>query len=279
MPNDCLTFAVLFRDSLSWSWVVSQRNTTAQIFTYMPRALAAALDIEHLAINTLHLERYKNHSTVPRTLYVAYAPNSTATALRNAILQRDSPLYSSHISKVATELVSQIDSSYDPFWYTGIPRGDSGAHVHARDQAIAGGVGGIGGAAVLVILFYVFQRALRRYRTVKEEKYLQRRGTIHSFSGLVPEHENDYGAIDPVSAQLGNAASSVLSNNSTAHHAVGSASHEFDSSSSLRSLYSTHSRHPPHSPLVYSPDVQLSPDTAARSHYPYPVTKILGKAL
>lgn len=281
VPNDCLTFAVLFRDSLSWSWVVSQRNTTAQIFTYMPRALAAALDIEHLAINALRLERYKNHSTIPLTLYVAYAPNSTATALRSAILQRDSPLYSSHVSKVATELVSQINSSYDPFWYTGIPRGDSGDHVHARDQAIAGGVGGIGGAAVLVILFYVFQRALRRYRMAKEEKYLQRRGTIHSFSGL-PEHENDYCATDPVSVQLGHATSSVLGNNSAAHHAVGSArysSHEFDSSSSLRSLYSTHSRHPPHSPLVYSPDVRLSPDTAARSHYPYPVTKILGKAL
>lgn len=279
VPNDCFVFAVLFRDSLPWSWVAHQRNTTAQIFSYLPKVLAAALDIDSPAINTLRLERYTNKSSVmPRTLYVAYAPNSTAKALQTAVTQKSSPLYSSGFSGVSAELIHEIDSEYDPLWYMGRPKDD---HKHespnVSDQAIAGSVGGVGGAAALGILYFIFQQRVRRRRMIKEDQLLQRRCTIQSFSGLEPEQEDAY---DPANrdenAPIVNASCSSLGLANVPHVSLGSTVHASDvpeSPVSLRTLPSLRSIYPVIP--VYPPPA----NETASSEPPAPVKKVLGKAL
>ncbi|WFD35683.1 hypothetical protein MCUN1_002544 [Malassezia cuniculi] len=286
MPNDCFEFAVLFRDTLPWSWLVTQRNTTAQIFTYLPRVLAMALDIEHEAITTKRLEKYTNSSTqVPLALFVAYAPNSTAEALRAAVMKTSSPLYKKRVPRVAEELINQINTSYDPLWYHGKPDTPSTNFEQSRQQAIAGGVGGVGGAAVLGLLFYLLQRYNHRRRIMQEKEMLQRRGTIHSFSGLAPDQDSDFDASSQViGIQLGSAASHSQSSESVPHIPVGNALHTVQSIDS--SLHSVRSEQSIQTNLSSS-----NWPNSANSRYPQqhpdfmfpgstaPVTKVLGKAL
>lgn len=279
VPNDCFVFAVLFRDSIPWSWVAHQRNTTAQIFSYLPKVLAAALDIDSPAINTLRLERYaKKSSVVPLTLYVAYAPNATAKALHRAVTQKSSPLYSGDFGGVSAELIHEIDSTYDPLWYMGRPKDD---HKHesprVSDQAIAGSVGGVGGAAALGILYFIFQQRVRRRRMIKEDQLLQRRCTIQSFSGLEPEQEDVYDQTNrDENGPTVNASYSSLGLANVPHVSLGSTVHASDvpeSPVSLRTMTSLRSIYPA-IPVCPPPTNETT-----SSEPPAPVKKVLGKAL
>ena len=279
VPNDCFVFAVLFRDSLPWSWVTHQRNTTAQIFSYLPKVLAAALDIDSPAINTLRLERYTNKSSVvPLTLYVAYAPNTTAKVLQTAVTQKSSPLYSIYFSGVSAELIREIDSTYDPLWYMGRPQGDHRHESpHVSDQAIAGSIGGVGGAAALGILYFIFQQRVRNRRMIKEDQLIQRRCTIQSFSGIEPEQEVAYDTADRNdNVPIVNASCSSLGLANVPHVPLGSTIHASDvpeSPVSLRTMSSLR--------YIY-PTIPVCPpptNATASSEPPAPLKKVIGKAL
>ena len=57
-PNTTL-ISVLLSNSLSWSWLLSNSDASAQVFAYMPELLADALKINHSEVMTSSLEAYE----------------------------------------------------------------------------------------------------------------------------------------------------------------------------------------------------------------------------
>ena len=49
--------SILFKSTIPWVWITSQRETTAQIFTYMPQIIAHAIQCAASDVSTVELRR------------------------------------------------------------------------------------------------------------------------------------------------------------------------------------------------------------------------------
>ena len=192
-PDGSIKFGIVFRPSMPWTWVVLQRDTTAQIFNYMPPILASAIGADDSSqVVTCKLKEYSDANvSEPRTLYLGYVPQNLSEALRSQVMDTTSQLYTATLDPVPKQLVAQIDPNFDPLMFSSR---DDGTQPHTLRDALVGSFSGIGGAAVLCLLMVFFHRKHgKRLPNMKRKSNIDRRATIKSFSGL--DHDADVPAV------------------------------------------------------------------------------------
>lgn len=180
-PKDTTSIAVLFKRTMPWMWVVEQRETAAQIFTYMPRLLATGIGSDPQAVTTKELRAYAINDTV-LTLYLAYVPFNKADDLQAALQDPTAAMTPPNATPVEVQLLKQIDPSFNILAYT--PTDPDGAPntipLNAR-TALVSSFSGIAGLALLGFAVWLVRRCNRR-RVEKQRR--ERRNTIQSFSAL-----------------------------------------------------------------------------------------------
>lgn len=90
--------SILFGPELAWLWMTQNSQASAQLFTYTPLAIAAALNISPSLVRTVSLAAYQpsgydgNAATI-LTVYLAVIPTVDVDALQAQIKAPNSPLY------------------------------------------------------------------------------------------------------------------------------------------------------------------------------------------
>ncbi|WFD18367.1 hypothetical protein MCAP1_000569 [Malassezia caprae] len=180
-PSNATLISILFQRNLSWYWIVTQRATTAQIFTYMPKVLSAALNISESQVYTSKLMMFKPLSDehVTRTLYLGYVPSDCTAVLKALVQDPDSGLYQQSGSSIEQELVSLIDTTFDPLTYAKSMSDDQHGTVAPQTRNVL--VGSFSGAAGAVLLGVLAWWLRKRYTQQAGIKAASKRNTIQSF--------------------------------------------------------------------------------------------------
>lgn len=97
-PANSTLVSVLLTPSLSWSWLLSNSNASAQIFAYMPVLLANKLDLPQTSVLTDSLEAYeppnwRGNDKDVRSVWLGYVPTSKVDSLAQMIVDTQSALY------------------------------------------------------------------------------------------------------------------------------------------------------------------------------------------
>lgn len=173
--------AVLFKRTMPWLWVVEQRETAAQIFTYMPRLLATGTGSDPQAVTTKELRAYTLNDTV-LTLYLAYVPVDKVQELQAALQDPTAAMTPPHATPVEVQLLSQIDPSFDILAYSPTDSDDASNTIPLNTRtALVSSFSGIAGLALLGFVVWLVRRCNHRRM---EKQRLKRRNTIQSFSAL-----------------------------------------------------------------------------------------------
>lgn len=160
---------------------MTQRATTAQIFTFMPKILSTALGVDESQVSTSRLMMYETATddSVVRTLYLCYVPTNYTEALKQLIQNPQSLFYRQNQSSIEQELVSLIDPTFDPLAYANTSDGGtSGALAPQTRNVLVGSISGAAGAVLLGVLAW-WVRKRHADRVVMEGK--SKRNTIQSF--------------------------------------------------------------------------------------------------
>ncbi|CCU98030.1 unnamed protein product [Malassezia sympodialis ATCC 42132] len=179
-PSNTTLIAILFQRSLSWYWIVTQRATTAQIFTYMPKVLSTTLNISESQVYTSKLMMLKSSDErFTRTLYLGYVPSACTAALKEMVQDPHSNFYQQSGSNVEQELVSLVDPTFDPLTYAKSEGNDRHGDVASEMRnALVGSFSGAAGAVVLgVLAWWLRRRCIRKAAADAASK----RDTIQSF--------------------------------------------------------------------------------------------------
>lgn len=180
--------SILFKSTLSWSWIVAQRGTTAQIFTYMPQLLAHATDDTEQDVQTVQLMRYEDPAAGPandaRVVYQAYMPSAKGRYLHDALSKNLSVFDDPTLNPVAQQLAATIDTSFDVLSLDMAPDPHTGLTPTARD-ALIGMLVGLGGLLVLGFAIVMLCR-YREKRRRSSGPGLHRTDTINSFGNMTP---------------------------------------------------------------------------------------------
>ncbi|KAI3625808.1 hypothetical protein CBS9595_001169 [Malassezia furfur] len=180
-PKDTTSVAVLFKRTMPWLWVVEQRETAAQIFTYMPRLLATGTGSDPQAVTTKELRAYTLNDTV-LTLYLAYVPVDKVQELQAALQDPTAAMTPPHATPVEVQLLSQIDPSFDILAYSPTDSDDASNTIPLNTRtALVSSFSGIAGLALLGFVVWLVRRCNHRRM---EKQRLKRRNTIQSFSAL-----------------------------------------------------------------------------------------------
>lgn len=166
---------------MPWPWVVSQRDTTAQIFTYMPQLIATGIEDAPSSVVTKELREYTVNDT-SRTLYLVYIPNARVDEFKSAIQSPLDKMAPAQANGVEQELLEQIDTSFDGYAYAAtLPPDDPHPVPATTRDALVGCFTGVAGLALTGFFIWLMQRFHRRSIARKKR---ERRGTIKSFSAL-----------------------------------------------------------------------------------------------
>lgn len=190
-PADATLIAILFKPTLPWAWIVEQRSTTAQIFTYMPEIIANAVSIKTLDVVTVKLRRYdpQDGDTLYkyRTLYLAYMPKKLSVQLQELIKTNSSLIFNPGGGAVPSQLANEIDPTFDLLEFAQDDEIEED-HVKANDtrNALVGSFVGVGGAVTLGVLIWLLQRHLKK-RKHRESKRVSRNDSILSFGNDSPD--------------------------------------------------------------------------------------------
>ena len=112
VPNDFMLISILFTDALSWSWLLSNSDSSAQVFAYMPQLIATVLNTTTSNIYTDSLQAYQTANSSGTgdilAVYLAYIPSSDVDVLSDAIKAPNSAFYTSGsgISKDLSQVVN-----------------------------------------------------------------------------------------------------------------------------------------------------------------------------
>ena len=212
-PSGTTSIALLFKDTMPWSWVVNQADLTAQIFGFMPGLISGSIteeEEETAEVTTVRLQQYNLAGTwgaqKARTMYVAYIPTSQVEELQSMIKNTSSPFYQGSTDGAALQLAQEVDSSFDILTAAGVVKDlnasesqQSGSKDEQQSTLRNGliGVGtSIGGCAALVIGYMYWKRQQRRkVRSSTGSDMVGRSGglgvtrprTIQSFGGGLRE--------------------------------------------------------------------------------------------
>ncbi|WFC98063.1 hypothetical protein MYAM1_000785 [Malassezia yamatoensis] len=179
--KDSALVGVQFKPSLPWMWIVSQRKTTAQIFTYMPKLLANGIQMDPGSIKTKELRAQPVNQTL-RTVYLAYIPKSKLSDARAAL---DNPLAKMSVddlNAVEKQLLEQIEQAFDFSSLSSLSKDEPEQVPLNTRTALVSSFSGVAGLALLGFSVWFMQRCNRQRAERKKKK--QRRNTIQSFSAL-----------------------------------------------------------------------------------------------
>ncbi|WFD42148.1 hypothetical protein MPSI1_000787 [Malassezia psittaci] len=180
-PKDSALVGIQFKPSLPWMWIVSQRETTAQIFTYMPKLLANGIQIDPGSIKTKELRAHPVNQTL-RTIYLAFIPKSKLDDARAAF---DNPLTKislDDLNAVEKQLLEQIEQALDFSSFASLSNNEPERIPLNTRTALVSSFSGVAGLALLGFSVWFMQRCNRQRAERKKKK--QRRNTIQSFSAL-----------------------------------------------------------------------------------------------
>ncbi|KOS13112.1 hypothetical protein Malapachy_1615 [Malassezia pachydermatis] len=203
-PNETMVLiSILFKNDMDWSWVVAQRATTAQIFTYMPKIIAYAIRGREDDVQTVQLRQFQNESSVNasyRVMYLAYLDKNMGLALKHAIQDPSSSFYHAPFGPVSQQLAAEVDSSFSLFSYSSVPLSEAKDLSPVTKKALIGCFAGVGGLLVLGLVVWLVLKNKKRSRCA-----LKRTDTINSFGNT----------IDPVSTLSIATSSSTLQEGSS----------------------------------------------------------------
>lgn len=191
-PFNTTLISILFQRSLSWYWIVTQRATTAQIFTYMPKVLSAALNLNESQVYTSKLMMFRSPSDqrVTRTLYLSYVPSDCTAMLKELVQHPDSGFYLQNGSSIEQELVSLVDPTFDPLTYAKSMGDDQHGTVAPQTRNVL--VGSFSGAAGAVLLGVLAWWLCRRRTQQAGARASSKRNTIQSFVDCsAPRNDTD----------------------------------------------------------------------------------------
>lgn len=116
-PSDTTSVALLFKTAMTWTWVISQADLTAQIFAFMPALIAQSIGIDAANVTTIKLSSYADSSTTSltnsRTLYMAFIPSASVEDLQAMVANVSSPFYTDALTGAPQELAKQVDPSFN----------------------------------------------------------------------------------------------------------------------------------------------------------------------
>lgn len=121
-PVDTTLISILFSDALSWTWMVSNGNASAQVFAYTPATIATALGIPTSSVQTVSLQAYQpatynGDANSILTVYLAYIPTSYVDALQAMLKSPNSPLYQQ--SGVQSQIAQMMNPNFSVLAYSG----------------------------------------------------------------------------------------------------------------------------------------------------------------
>ncbi|PKI83124.1 hypothetical protein MVES_002884 [Malassezia vespertilionis] len=190
--SQSVRISILFKSTVPWSWVVHQRDTAAQLFTYMPPMLAAGMQSSTDFVHTIQLRSQKMTSsdTSPRTLHMARIPPSNVGALQKAFHRASTAMLANTSSHVQRELAEQIDTSFDLLTYKDRdPNGNPPPTLSpSATAAIAATFSTVGFLMLVAVLGWFGYRWYKRRAQTAQDK---RRDTIASFVGISPPNCTD----------------------------------------------------------------------------------------
>ena len=187
--------SILFKSTIPWVWITTQRETTAQIFTYMPQIIAHAIQCDASDVSTVQLRRFSPaNSPVDidinarfRTLYMAYLPMHKSKLLSSLIHDVNSLFYEPDGGIVPQQIVREVDPSFNLFEFSQKPgNGATGSISDETRDALVGSFVGVGGAVSLGLLIWLVQRHLKQ-RKANAAKRASRTDTILSFGNDSPD--------------------------------------------------------------------------------------------
>ncbi|KAL7005359.1 hypothetical protein EMMF5_005057 [Cystobasidiomycetes sp. EMM_F5] len=182
IPKGYTLISILFGPALSWSWLLSNSDASAQAFAFMPSLIADTLNISSSNVYTDSLQAYTPSSTAKSSdilaVYLAYIPSSDVDALSVNIKTPNSAFYTSS-NGVAKELAQVVNPTFSVTSYaaqgvssnivstpgTGGSLAISGSTT-ATDNGnnntrsiIIGVVTGFGVAMLVALAYYAIRRA------------------------------------------------------------------------------------------------------------------------
>jgi len=180
-PDDSTLVSILFDLSLDWPFVISNQNTAAQIFAFMPTICAVAVGIDAsqvlsygLKVNIPTSYQSTQDSSQLGTIWLAWMPSDTVSELAREMKLSSSAFYNGVQNVVAHDLASHVISGFD---VTSVPPpssansgngglSDTGATSDpsdkTREDAIIGVVSALGAIALCVLLFLGYRAYQRR---------------------------------------------------------------------------------------------------------------------
>lgn len=173
--------SILFDSALSWTWVTSNPDSSAQIFAFMPSICGVAVGISGGEIQTYGLQvnipsSYKSPADVGQlgTIWLGYMPQNTVNTLAAQIKVASSAFYTGLQNPVAQSLAQHVVSGFAVDSVSDPNGGQGGSNAVAsggsttegssksREDAIIGVVSALGAIALCVLAFLVYRSVQRR---------------------------------------------------------------------------------------------------------------------
>ncbi|EMC93318.1 hypothetical protein BAUCODRAFT_43839, partial [Baudoinia panamericana UAMH 10762] len=198
-----------FNYALNYPFVVSNENTTAQIFAYLPQGIADGLGISNDQVRMNGLMPYDTSASQGfiTTLAQAYVPSNMVTLLQQELHQPQSNLYNNPDQTINTLMAminpaiplfpgASLDSATatnnnNPAATTsasagdGAPiGGDSGSSQPVQGRSVGIGVGAVAGAAIYAAaMVYVARRYRKKRQSHQRASSVPTAGDMSQVSG------------------------------------------------------------------------------------------------
>ncbi|KAH8103166.1 hypothetical protein DFH11DRAFT_1773908 [Phellopilus nigrolimitatus] len=135
----------MFDGTLNWEFVATNTDSAAQIFAYFPACLQAALGVTSDQVKVFDLQVWEPSTYTSaadasqlRTLFISYIPSDKVTELEQAVMVRQSDLYTG-TSGISNQLAQRT-----------------------RLDAIIGVCSALGGIALCILVFLIYRNFKRR---------------------------------------------------------------------------------------------------------------------
>jgi hypothetical protein len=193
-PANTTVVALLFKDSLKWSFLATTPATVAQIFGYMPGILSEAINEQPADISTIRLQAYyptsdHTNQSSALSLYLAYIPSSMAQSLAAQVKNYNmSSFYTMPTNVVAKQLVQEVDPTFDILGMSDnvLPNSVIVKKANESTATLRNALIGVGAAFLACIAAFVGWRMWRRQQKKSRRAGpagpgLGRANTIRSF--------------------------------------------------------------------------------------------------
>ncbi|TBU57374.1 hypothetical protein BD310DRAFT_1020567 [Dichomitus squalens] len=200
--------SLLFDAALNWEFVLTNPNSSAQIFAWMSPILQASLDLTAEQVKTYQLHVYvpadytgPSDVDLLQTMYLGWIPTGAVDTLAQQLKVTSSAFYTA-LNSPYSDLAKHVVSSFPVENAPGSTDGSSGSNDsgsgHAssgssssktREDAIIGVVTSLGAITLLILAFLVY-RAIKQRRELAHRRLSDPHQT--EFIGAPPEEDHEF---------------------------------------------------------------------------------------